>query len=284
MIDDMLCPFAMKAVDKQLNSLQVDILGRTPESILHGVEVQDIPVKSYHTVFCPTYVLDARLQSDGGLGLPKWKPRSIIGVYLGHSTLHAGSVALVCNPTTVRVSPQYHIVFNDDFSTMPSMTSGTLPPNLEYLVKYSSEMATTKDVNLEDTWFNGQFAEVATDQLSDPFAIVTDHTKRPRKNTPVSPSPSKIIHTSNSEGYNSHGMSSLSSKNEQVNQAATNPFASVGSSSSNKVRAGAHTNIFGSNPTFASRNHDSEVEALKIPARLNPHENGMRRSPRLREQ
>ena len=33
--------------------------GRTPESILHCVEVQDIPVKSYHTLFCPTYVLDA---------------------------------------------------------------------------------------------------------------------------------------------------------------------------------------------------------------------------------
>ena len=53
-LDNMFWPFAMKDLYKRLNSLQVDILGRTPESILHGVEIQDIPVKSYHTLFCPT--------------------------------------------------------------------------------------------------------------------------------------------------------------------------------------------------------------------------------------
>ena len=93
MIDDMFWPFAMKAVSERLNSLQVDILGRTPESIFHGVEVQDIPLKSYHALSCPTYVLDARLQSAGGAGFPKWKPRSRIGVYLGHLPFQAGSVS-----------------------------------------------------------------------------------------------------------------------------------------------------------------------------------------------
>ena len=61
MIDDMFWPFSMKCLAKRLNSLQVDILGMTPEYILHGVEVQYIPVKSYHTPFCTTYVLIARL-------------------------------------------------------------------------------------------------------------------------------------------------------------------------------------------------------------------------------
>ena len=95
----------MKAVDKRLNSLQVDILGQTPESTLHGFEVQDIPVKSYHTLFCFTYVLDARLQSSGGAGALKWESRSRILVYLGHSPFHAGIMDLVWNPTTGRVSP-----------------------------------------------------------------------------------------------------------------------------------------------------------------------------------
>ena len=66
------------------------------------------------------------------------------------------------------------------------MKSGTLPPNLEDIVKYSSEMAITKYVNLEDTWLNGQSASCTKDQLSDPFVIVTDHTKRPRTDTPGS--------------------------------------------------------------------------------------------------
>ena len=84
MIDDMFWKFLMKDVAERLNSLQVDILGQTTESILHGVEVQDIPVKSYHTLFFPAYALDARLQSAGSAGPPKWEPLSRIGVYLGH--------------------------------------------------------------------------------------------------------------------------------------------------------------------------------------------------------
>ena len=56
MIDEMFWPSAIKAVAERLNSLQVDLTGRMPESILHGIEVEDKPVKSYHTLFCPTYL------------------------------------------------------------------------------------------------------------------------------------------------------------------------------------------------------------------------------------
>ena len=88
------------------------------------------------------------------------------------------------------------------------MKTSTLPPNWEDLVKYSSEMATTKDVNLADTWLNGQSAAGATDQISYLFAIVTDNTKRPRTDIPVSQdsSPSSKIHTSISKGDNLHGI------------------------------------------------------------------------------
>ena len=105
MTDSMFWPFAMKAVAARHNKMQIDVLGRTPESILHGVEVEDIPVKSYHTLFFPVDLLGTRLQSSGGTGLPNWEPHSRIGVYLGHSPFHAGNVALVWNPTTGRASP-----------------------------------------------------------------------------------------------------------------------------------------------------------------------------------
>ena len=74
-------------------------------------------------------MLDARLQSAGGAGPPKWEPRSRIGVYLGHSPFHADSGALLWNPTTGRLSLHYHVVFDDDFTTVPYMESGTLPPS-----------------------------------------------------------------------------------------------------------------------------------------------------------
>ena len=98
MIDEMFWPFAIKAVDERLNSLQVDLIGQTPESILLGVEIEEMPVKSYHTLFFPKNVLDAHLQSSGGAGPPKWESRSWIVAYLGHLTFHAGNVALVWNP------------------------------------------------------------------------------------------------------------------------------------------------------------------------------------------
>ena len=77
-IDDMFWPFSTKEVAERLNSLKLDILGRTPEYILQIVEMKDIPVNFYHTLFFPIYVLDARLQSDRGVGPQKWDPRSSI--------------------------------------------------------------------------------------------------------------------------------------------------------------------------------------------------------------
>ena len=64
----------------------------------------------------PTYVLQARLQN--GQKIPRWDLRSRRGQYLGVSPLHASSVGLVRNPKTGRVSPQFHMVFDDWFETI----------------------------------------------------------------------------------------------------------------------------------------------------------------------
>ena len=70
------------------------------------------------------YILDSNLQS-GVIGVPKWDPFSWIGIYLGHSPIHAGSVTLVLNPQTGHVSPQFHAVFDDNFITVPQMRDHT---------------------------------------------------------------------------------------------------------------------------------------------------------------
>ena len=48
-------------------------------------------------------------------GAPKWRQRSWLRVYLGPSPNHARSVALVLNPRTGHVSPQFHVKFDDFF-------------------------------------------------------------------------------------------------------------------------------------------------------------------------
>jgi hypothetical protein len=134
MIDTMFLPFAFKAAAKHHNCLLFNSNGLTPNALLHGVPLNAIPVKTFYSLFCPMYVLDARAQSAGGPGPPKWEPRSCIGICLGHSPFHTGSVVLVFNLHTGRVSPQYHIVFNDTFSTIPFMDAGTVPPHWEDLL------------------------------------------------------------------------------------------------------------------------------------------------------
>ena len=167
---------------ERTNSLHVNLEDQTPELIMYGVDLETIPVKNFHTLFCPVYVLDHQLQLAGRPGPPKWEPRSCIGVYLGHSHFHAGSIALVFNPKTVQVSPQYHVIFNDDFSTVPYMERGDVPPNWEDLCHLLAESATDVSVNLALKWMSGQQMDVnedgdlisIQDKISNPFGIVSD--------------------------------------------------------------------------------------------------------------
>ena len=94
-----------------------------------------IAVKSFHTLFSPIYVLDARLQHSGGTGPPKWELRSRFGVYHGQSPFHDGIVALVWNPTTGRVIPQYHAVFDNEFINARYIKSDTTQPKWDKFVK-----------------------------------------------------------------------------------------------------------------------------------------------------
>jgi hypothetical protein len=183
MVDTMFWPFAIKAMAKRMNALHVDNDGNNPKLLIYGADLEIIPIKNFHTLFFPIYVLDHHLQSAGGPGPPKWEPRLLrIGVYLGHSPFHTGSVALVFNPKTARVSPQYHIIFDDDFTTVPYMEQGEFQPNWEELSPLSTKSATNESVDLALEWMLGQDIGVnkdghfvpIQDWISNPFSIVLD--------------------------------------------------------------------------------------------------------------
>jgi len=69
-----------------------------------------------HVWGCPTYVLDPKLQD--GKKVPKWSKRARLGMFLGFSEEHSTTVGLILNPQTGRISPQFHCVFDDWFSTV----------------------------------------------------------------------------------------------------------------------------------------------------------------------
>jgi len=133
---------------------------RAEENFAQTSQLTGARLEHFHPFGCPAYVLDARLQ--GGVSkVPRWEPRSRLGVYLGHSPHHAGSVALILNLTTGHVSPQYHVIFDDDFTTIEHLRSGTVPTNWAELNLYQREEATDQSFQLGKEWLQDDSSDNA---------------------------------------------------------------------------------------------------------------------------
>ena len=150
-ITKMLWTHSLKCFVEKLNVLKVDDNGINPMEKFAGTTTY-ITLKNKHTWVCKVYVLDEILKGNI-YGLPKLEPRSRAGIYIGHSLFHAESVALVLNPENGHVSPQFHVVFDDEFYTVPFMREGTIPPNWTDLVQRSSRSGAPENIDYEYTWF-----------------------------------------------------------------------------------------------------------------------------------
>jgi hypothetical protein len=69
-----------------------------------------------HPLFCPVYVLGRRMQE--GTSPHKWTKRTTQKVYVGHLRHYSKSVPMVWDPKTKLVSPQFHVMFDDNFDTV----------------------------------------------------------------------------------------------------------------------------------------------------------------------
>jgi hypothetical protein len=280
MIDTMFWPFAFKAAAERHNQLSLTAEGQMPLSILHDVPVENIPVKTFHILFCPVYVLDSRSQSAGGPGPPKWEPRSRIGVYLGHSPFHAGSVALVFNPKTGRVSPQYHIVFDDTFSTVPYMDAGTVPPHWEDLLKYSSEKATGEEFSLAEDWMEsikrvpGDHTNVpAGSRITDPFAVITEELNTSTVNA------ARAAHAQHDQPTEANVLQASKGGNKRPSPSSLS-LSDAAANSTTKRRRSSPTDDAAAQIGFEFGSPaDTDAHAwnqLTMPQRVNLHEAGLR--------
>lgn len=94
---------------------------------------------------------------------------------------HTGSVALVLNPRTLHMSPQFHVVFDDDFSTVPYLWKSEMPPNWTDLVKSSHKKVTDDNFELATQWAeeldpvdNMDVDEEYSDEPSVPLPLFND--------------------------------------------------------------------------------------------------------------
>ena len=75
-----------------------------------------------------------------------------LGAYVGRSPIHAGNVSLILNRSTGHVTPQFHVVFDKTFSTVPSLKNGSVPASWKFVCENNRELATYKYFNLADLW------------------------------------------------------------------------------------------------------------------------------------
>jgi hypothetical protein len=125
-IDASLWPMAVQYATYLYNHLP-NAQGLCPADLFTGSTIPRHRLKDIHVWGCPVYVLDPQLQA--GQKLPRWQPRSRRAVFMGFSHLHSSDVPLVLNLETGSITPQYHVVFDDHFSTVSSVEREMDPPD-----------------------------------------------------------------------------------------------------------------------------------------------------------
>ena len=111
-----LWPCALKHyVDQAGNQSTQAKFEDSPISHFSGTVVE-LNLNHFHPFGSPVYVLEAALQS--GMAHNKWMNRARVSIFLCHSPDHATDVPLILNTQTGLVSPQSHLIYDDDFDTV----------------------------------------------------------------------------------------------------------------------------------------------------------------------
>ncbi len=97
--------------------------GLSPNELWSNTRHTNKDIRRTHPFGCPVFVLDPILQD--GNKIPKWNSRACQGMFVGFSANHSSLVPLILNISTGKITPQYHVVFDDKFQTVVSLPTGT---------------------------------------------------------------------------------------------------------------------------------------------------------------
>jgi hypothetical protein len=154
--DKSLWPMALAHAAYVYNHTQNATSGIAPIEIFLHTQGDGQALRNLHTWGCPTYVLEPKITEAGGK-IPKWKPRSPRGQYMGTSPVHADTIALIRNLKTGYISPQYHVVFDDSFETVyaDEDTTPEASKNLCIFNKFQAEFEQSiTPCRLSDEWLS----------------------------------------------------------------------------------------------------------------------------------
>ena len=147
--DEELWPLALDYAVWLWNNTPIQGCGLSPAELISGTRTDHSHLQRARVWGSPVYVLDPRLQD--GKKVPKWKPRSRRGQFLGFSPLHSSTVAQVRNLKTNAISPQFHLVFDELFQTVANEGANDQDPKWVHLFRNQ------RDVYLEEEDLRGPF-------------------------------------------------------------------------------------------------------------------------------
>ena len=109
---------------------------------------------------CLAYVLDPVVQN--GKKSPQWKPKSRRGQFLGRSLKHASNIALIQNLNTGFVLAQFHVVYDDFYTTLSNSNENKSHETWPFLFDTSRELLVDESDQLpllHDSWLDTQELE-----------------------------------------------------------------------------------------------------------------------------
>ena len=119
------CPFDVACTIEILNDTQKPS-SFTPNEVFVGTKGERY-FRNYHSFGSHVHDLDSALQA--GKKIPNWRTHSKACTFVRKSTHHAVNFSLALDPEPNCATPSFHTVHDDDFQTVVSKTSITLPPN-----------------------------------------------------------------------------------------------------------------------------------------------------------
>jgi len=162
-----LWPFALEHAVHIWNHLPSHHGRLAPIELFTGVKLPEYKAISQARVWgCPVYVLDPKIQD--GKKLPKWRARSRVGMYLGASLDHSSTVGRILNLRTGAISPQYHVVYDELFSSVETYAMNNEkfdPATWNALVQTGLE----RQIDYEDIAVEGEQPQVPFQEMFEDF-------------------------------------------------------------------------------------------------------------------
>ena len=187
-----LWPMAINYAVWVFNHLPRADTGMCPDEMWSQCRTTHDDLRRAHVWGCPVYVLEPALQD--GKKIPKWQPRARLGMFVGFSHVHSSLVPMVLNVSTGFISPQYHVVFDDKFSTVNSLpTENSIDDQWARIFKLDREFYLDIEYDTDGNIITSDWPHLSTEWLDPSAKDTVTVLSRPVNPAPGGASPDEAI-------------------------------------------------------------------------------------------